>query len=54
MDENVCISINISLKFVPKSLMHNIPALVQTMASRQAIIWTNDGKFTVTDACVHH
>ena len=32
MNENVKISINISLKFVPKSLINNIPALVRIMA----------------------
>ena len=32
MNENVRISINISLKFVPKGLINNIPALVQIMA----------------------
>ena len=45
--ENVWISIKISLKFVPKDPINNIPALVQIMAwapsRRQAIIWTNDG-----------
>ena len=38
LNENVCISINISLKFVPKVPINNIPALVE----REAIIWTND------------
>ena len=41
LNENVWISINISLKFVPKSQI-NIPA----RGRRQAIIWINDGKFT--------
>ena len=31
-NENVCISIEISLKFVPKGPIDNIPALVQIMA----------------------
>ena len=35
MNENVKISINISLKFVPKGLINNIPALVQIMAWRR-------------------
>ena len=35
MNENVRISNNISLKFVPKGLTNNIPALVQIMAWRQ-------------------
>ena len=41
------VSIKISLKFVPKSPINNIPALVQIMAwcrqGDKAIIWTNDG-----------
>ena len=37
-----CISIDISLKFVPKGQINNIPALVQIMA----IIWTSYDKFT--------
>ena len=32
MNKNVRISINISLKFVPKGIINNIPALVQVMA----------------------
>ena len=35
MNENIWISINISLKFVPKGEIKNIPALVQIMAWRQ-------------------
>ena len=35
MNANVCISIKISLKFVPKSPLNNIPALVQIMAWHQ-------------------
>ena len=35
MNENVRISINISLKFVPKGLINNIPALIQIMAWRR-------------------
>ena len=35
MNENVRISINILLKFVPKGLINNIPALVQIMAWRR-------------------
>ena len=50
MNENVWIPIKISQKFVPKGPINTIPALVQIMAWRrpQAIIWTNDGKFTDT------
>ena len=35
LNENVRISIKISLKFVPKALINNIPALVQIMAWRR-------------------
>ena len=35
LNENVSISINISLKFVPKGPSNNIPALVQVMAWRR-------------------
>ena len=35
LNENVWISINISLKFVPKGPINNIPALVQIMAWRR-------------------
>ena len=35
LNENVWIPIRISLKFVPKSPMNNIPALVQIMAWRR-------------------
>ena len=31
LSENVCISIKISLKFVPKGPINNIPSLVQIM-----------------------
>ena len=36
LNENVRISIKISLKFVPKDPIHNIPALVQIMAWRRS------------------
>ena len=43
-NENVWISITISLKFVPKVPIDNKTALVQIMAwRRQTIIWNNDG-----------
>ena len=44
-NENVRISIKISLKFVPKGPINNIPALVQIMAwpAPSHYIWTNDG-----------
>ena len=32
LNENVCISFTISLKFVPKIRIRNIPALIQAMA----------------------
>ena len=45
LNENLWISLNISLNFVPKGHINNVPALVQIMAwrRRQAIIWKNDG-----------
>ena len=36
LNENVIIAINISLKFVPKGPINNIPALVQIMAWRRS------------------
>ena len=42
LNENVWISIKISLKLVFKGSINNIPALVQMLGQRQAIIWTND------------
>ena len=42
----------ISLKSVLSGLIKNIPALVQIMAWRQAIIWTN-GVY-ITDAYMRH
>ena len=47
-DENISISIDISLNFVPKDQINHILALVR----HQAIVWTNDGKFT--DTYMHH
>ena len=56
LKENVWIPTIISLKFVPKGPINNIPALVQIMAwrrpRRQAIIWTNVG--ICTDAYMRH
>ena len=41
LHENISISINVSLKFVPKGQINNISALDQIIAwRRQAIIWT--------------
>ena len=40
LNENVWISIKISLKFVPKGPINNIQALA---TRRQAFIWTHDG-----------
>ena len=42
LNENISISIIISLRFVPKSHINNTPT------RRQAIIWTNYGNFTDT------
>ena len=45
LNENVLISITLSLTLVPKFPIDNKQALVQIMAWRlQAIIWTNDGQ----------
>ena len=58
LNENILISIKISLIFVPKVPINNIPALVQigsdglSPGRRQAIIWTNDDLFT--DAYMRH
>ena len=55
LNEYVRILIKISVKFVPKGPINNIPSLVQIILApsrRQAIIWTNDGKFT--DAYMRH
>ena len=41
LNENAWISIEISLNFVPKGQINNIPALVQIMACR--LDGTNDG-----------
>ena len=51
-NENVWILPKISLDFVPKVPINNIPALDQIMAWRQAIIRTNDSLFT--DAYIRH
>ena len=50
LTENVWILIKISLKFVSKGLINNIPALVQIMACR--LVGTNVGEFT--DAYMGH
>ena len=50
LNENIWILIDISLKFIPKGRINNIPALVQIMAWRQ--LGANDGKFT--DAYMRH
>ena len=55
-NENVRISIKISLKFVPKGPINNNPALGSdnglTLSRRQAIIWINDD--FPTDAYMRH
>ena len=42
-NENVWISLNISLNFVPNVRINNLPLLIHR---RQTIIWTNYGRFT--------
>ena len=52
-NENVRISIKISLKFVPEGLINNIPALVQVMAW----CWPGDKPLyepMITEAYMHH
>ena len=41
-NENVCILLKISLKFVPKGPVNNIPALVQKMVWRRPGYWCLD------------
>ena len=43
LNENVWISLKISLKFVPKVQINTIPALVNIMVWSRVIIWTNAG-----------
>ena len=43
LNENILISIKISLKFAPKGPINNIPALVETMTRRRPGDLTNDG-----------
>ena len=50
LNDNICISTEISLKSDTTGPINNIPALFQIMAWRRpAFIWTNDRLFT--DAC---
>ena len=56
LNENVMILVKISLKFVPKTPINNIPALVQIMAWRR----TGDKPLSepmmtqFNDACIRH
>ena len=56
MNENVWISVKISLNFVPKGSVNKYPIIGsdngKAPTRRQAIIWTNDGQFT--DAYMRH
>ena len=53
VNKNIQISIKISLNFVPRYPINNIPTLVQIiMAWRQAVIWTNGSWFS--DAYIRH
>ena len=54
--ENVQISIKISLKFVPKGPIKNIPSLVRIMASRRPGDKPLSESITasITDADMHH
>ena len=51
LNEDVGISIKISLKFVPKDLINNIPALVQIMAWRRTAMKPRQA-WTVSGVCV--
>ena len=56
LHENTGIFIKISLEFVPKGSINNIPALVQIMAWRwqhQAITWTNVDWSSVKSCDIH-
>ena len=53
MYENCCILIQISLKFYTEGPINNYPALVQMMAKRQPIIWTNDESTWIKDGVVY-
>ena len=49
LNGNIWILTEMSLTFVPKGPINDIPELVQTdlaPSRRQVIVWTNDGKFT--------
>ena len=37
MNENVCILLKVSLKFVPKDSINNIPALIQIMVGAKPL-----------------
>ena len=51
-NQNILILMKISLKFVPRGLINNIPALVSaTPGQHHTIIWTNDGYFTDAYMC---
>ena len=52
LNEYVWIPIKMSLKYVPKGPINNIPDSGLAPIRRQAIIWTNDGKFI--DAYMRH
>ena len=57
LNENMWISIRISLKFVPRGPINNIPVLAQIMAWHRPMIAvfiedTTSGKFSTTDASV--
>ena len=57
LNQDQWIWIDISLKFVPKGQINNIPSSIGSdnglvPTRQQGIIWTNDGKFT--NACMRH
>ena len=46
LDENVWVSVKISLTIVLNGPINYIPALVQIMAWRRVIVWTNAAYYT--------
>ena len=54
LNENIRISINISLKFVPKVPINYIPALAQIMAWRRSGAKPLSEPMMITDAYMRH
>ena len=54
LDENVWISIKVSLTFVPKGPIDNIPALVQIMAWRRSVFIKTSDTILLTLTLIEH